>query len=97
MNLFSQPGFVMGILFSVTYASLYHLWKGHTLGLLLVAFLMAGIGFGLGQGLGLITQFQPLQMGQLYLLESSLGAWAALFILHIFRVPPMDTDELTEL
>jgi len=87
MNLFLQPAFVMGILFSMTYASLYHLWKGQTLGLLIVALIMAGIGFAMGQGLGLITQFKLAQMGQLYLLEASLGAWVALFILHIFRVP----------
>jgi len=89
MNLFLQPAFVMGMLFSVTYASLYHLWKGQTVGLLIVALIMAGIGFSIGQGIGLVTQFEYAQMGQLYLLEASLGAWGALFVLHIFRVPEL--------
>lgn len=70
-----SPALVLGALFCLGYAALLHLWMGRNLRDLLLGLLMAAMGFGFGQVLGLFLQTPILQLGQLHLLEASLGAW----------------------
>lgn len=77
-----SPAFALGLICSVGYGVLYHLWSGRTFIDLLVALSVALIGFGSGQLLGLFTQTTWLQIGQLHLVEATLGAWCALLVMH---------------
>jgi hypothetical protein len=79
MSNWLSPALLLGILLSVGYASLFHLWRGRHLGDLLLALPIAAIGFSAGQLIGLVAQTSLLQVGQLHLLEASIGAWLALF------------------
>lgn len=77
------PALVLGSLFCVGYAALLHLWVGRNLRDLLLTLLMAALGFGFGQAIGLFTQMPLLQMGQLHLLEASVGAWLLMVVARL--------------
>lgn len=80
-----SPALVLGLLLSIGYASLYHLCWGRGLTDLLVALPTAVLGFGAGQFLGLLTNTPLLQVGQLHLLEATLGAWCALWLVRLMQ------------
>lgn len=80
-----SPAFVLGLLLSIGYASLYHLLWGRGVTELLMALPTAVVGFGAGQLLGLLTKTPVLQIGQLHLLEATLGAWCALLLVRVMQ------------
>jgi len=69
----------MSLLLCVGYASLYHLWGGRSLWELGLFFVLALIGFAAGQALGVLLSMDLVRVGQLHVLEASIGAWLALF------------------
>ena len=73
-----SPPLVLGLLVSIGYASLYHLWGGRNVRDLLLYLVAAGFGFIIGQTIGVITKIDLLQIGQIHMLEASIGAWCAL-------------------
>lgn len=85
MSSWLSPALLLGLLFSVGYAALYHLWSGRHWGDLALALPVALLGFGLGQFVGLFSQAPLLQIGQLHLLEASLGAWGALLAVRVLQ------------
>ncbi len=78
MPVLLSPPLVLGLLVSIGYASLYHLWGGHSIRDLLLYLVAAGFGFIVGQTVGVITKIDLLQIGQVHMLEASIGAWLAL-------------------
>ncbi|GIV80502.1 MAG: hypothetical protein KatS3mg050_4896 [Litorilinea sp.] len=78
MGLMVPPSLLLAALIAVGYASLFHLWGGRSVRDLLLYVVAAGVGFALGQLLGLATQVSFFQIGQLHLVEASIGAWLAL-------------------
>jgi len=77
------PAFVLGSLFCLGYAALLHLWVGRNLHDLLLSLLMAAIGFSFGQVIGLLIQTPLFQIGQLHLLEASVGAWLLMVVARL--------------
>lgn len=73
-----SPPLVLGLLVSIGYASLYHLWGGRSVRDLLLYLVAAGFGFIVGQTVGVITKIDLLQIGQVHMLEASIGAWLVL-------------------
>lgn len=69
------PALVLGSLCCLGYAALLHLWLGRNGRDLWISLLMACMGFGFGQAIGLLTAAPLWQIGQLHLLEATLGAW----------------------
>ncbi len=88
MSAFLNPSLVLGILLSLGYASLFHLWTGRNLRDLFVFVLAALVGFAAGQWSGRRLELGLLHLGQLYLLEASVGAWLALFLARLMEAPP---------
>jgi hypothetical protein len=80
-----SPAFALGLVFSVGYGALYHLWSGRNFSDLLIALSAAIIGFGGGQLLGFFTQTAWLQIGQLHLVEATLGSCCALLLMHFLQ------------
>jgi hypothetical protein len=72
------PALLLGILLSVAYASLLHLWKGRSLRDLLLYLVAAAVGFAVGQLLGVLLQIPLPQIGQVHVVEASIFAWLAL-------------------
>lgn len=77
------PALLLGVLFCVGYAALVHLWVGRHLRDLLITLVMSCIGFGFGQVVGLFIQSPLLEMGQLHLLEASIGAWVLMLVARL--------------
>lgn len=79
----SMLALILGLLFSIVYASLYHLWIGRSGRELLILLLMSLIGFVLGHAIGAFLQIELLRIGQLYALEGSIGAWLTMIGGHL--------------
>jgi hypothetical protein len=78
MLAFVPPALLLGILLSVAYAGLLHLWKGRSLRDLLLYLVASAIGFAVGQLLGLLLQIPLPRMGQVHIIEATIFAWVAL-------------------
>ncbi|MEZ4709652.1 MAG: hypothetical protein R3A44_20755 [Caldilineaceae bacterium] len=79
-----SPPLILGALLSIFYASLYHVWGGHGLRDLIIYLIAAGCGLALGQGACAIMQLGLFEIGHLCVVEASIGAWLALFIVRLF-------------
>lgn len=75
MSTSALPAFVLGSLFCIGYAALLQLCAGRHGRDLWLSLFMGAMGFGFGQTIGLFTAAPFLQIGQLHLVEASLGAW----------------------
>jgi uncharacterized membrane protein YeaQ/YmgE (transglycosylase-associated protein family) len=90
MNALLNPSLLLGLLLSIGYAALFHLWTGRTLRDLSLYLLASLVGFGLGQWAGQSAGLSLFRIGQLYILETAVGAFLLLFIvrtLHPERSP----------
>ena len=83
MSTSALPALVLGGLFCIGYAALLHLWVGRHARDLLLSLLMAVMGFGFGQVIGFFTEAPLLQIGQLHLLEASVGAWVLMSVARL--------------
>lgn len=81
----SLPPLLLGICFWLLYVALLHLWRGRSFHDLIMMLVMGGIGFGFGQVIGSFTAATFLRIGELHLLEASLGAWLLLGIVGIIE------------
>ena len=75
---------LLGILFSIGYASLYHLWIGRSGRDLILLILMSFVGFGIGHAIGTLLQIELFQIGQLHIVEGSIGSWLAMVGVKLF-------------
>jgi hypothetical protein len=77
MNTGLTPSFLLGALLCLGYASIFHLWRGRGVRDLLLAVPVAALGFGVGHLLSATTT-SFLDIGQLQVVEGTIGAWLAL-------------------
>lgn len=75
-----SPPLVLSVALVLGYGSLFHLWQGRTYRDLIIYIVAAGLGFGLGQVVGLLLNSQWFRIGQVHIAEASLLAWFALLI-----------------
>lgn len=73
-----SPALVLGLLLSIGYASLLHVWSGRNLRDLLVYCVAGLLGFAVGQFFGEVWGNDPLQIGQTNAVSGSVGAWILL-------------------
>jgi hypothetical protein len=81
------PALLVGTLLVIAYAGAFHLWLGRTTGDLVIYLVAAGIGFGAGQALGVLTSIPLMEIGQLHTLEATIGAVVALALVYLLRQP----------
>ena len=76
---FPSPALVLSLVLASLYAAVFHLLWAPRQGKLLVYWLAALIGFGLGQ---ILAAFSPLRImiGHIYIIEATLVSWAALIV-----------------
>ncbi len=75
-----SPGIVLSVLLSVGYASLFHLWGGRNLRDLGIFLIVALVGFGAGQVIGIFTDINLLRIGPVHALEATIVAWLGLIL-----------------
>ena len=80
-----NPTFLIAVLLTIGYASLFHLWTGRTLHDLLVYLAAAGVGVAVGQWIGSALALDFLRIGQLHTLEVTIGAFLSLLIVRTFE------------
>lgn len=87
MSALLSPGLLLGLLVSVGYAALFHLWRGRGLRDLILFIVASVLGFGVGQFVGAFTQLPWLQIGEVHMVEATVGSWLALAVLTLARTP----------
>ena len=83
-----SPAFVLSAILAAAYGCGFHLWVGKTpleLGLYLVA---SGLGFASGQIVGDRTGCEWLMLGQVHLLEATIGSMTLLLLARWLRIRP---------
>ena len=83
--MFQSPPMVFSLLLASAYAAAFQLWQGRNLGDLLAFWLAAVLGFATGQLSGLIYGVVPWTIGQVHIVEATLGAGLALAIAKWLR------------
>jgi len=78
--LFPSPSLVLSVLKASIYALLSHLIWGGGVAELALYWAIGSLGFGLGQALSRLLPFEALTIGDVHLLEGTLGCWFLLFI-----------------
>ena len=86
LDLLLSPALLLSLVIALIYAALFHLWQGRTLRDLGVFALAAVVGFAAGQGVGQLTHFEWLVVGQVHMVEGSLFSWMALLIANRLKV-----------
>jgi len=75
-----SPALLLGFILSTIYAALFHLWGGRTVRDLLLYWIAAMVGFAIGHAVGVFTRIPLLEIGQLHVLEGSIGAFIGLIV-----------------
>lgn len=84
---FVAPSLLLSLLLSIAYASLFHLWRGRSLRDYVVFLFAALAGFGAGQLLGALIRLPMLQIGEIHLIEATVGALLGLTIAAMLVAP----------
>lgn len=79
------PALVFSLLWASACAAAFSLWRGRGLGDLLAFWLAAVIGFGAGQLAGQWLDAVPWTIGQVHIIEGTLGALFCLVIVGWLR------------
>ncbi len=87
-----HPGLLLALLLSVGYASLYHLWGGRDARDLLIDLLAAMVGFALGHSLSALLGLDVWRIGQVRVIEGTVGAWLALTLVYLLQRKQAITD-----
>ncbi len=85
MSTIFPPALLLGLLLSVGYAGLFHLWGGHGIGDLLLYLFVAMLGFMAGHWLAKFLPIPLPQIGELHIVAASLGAWVGLLLVYLIR------------
>ena len=87
MSLIS-PGLALSVLLATAIGAVFHLWRGGGYGMLVRYLLAAWGGFALGQLAGWLGGWEWAMVGQVHLLEGTLGSGLVLVIVHWLTASP---------
>jgi hypothetical protein len=87
MSALISPGLLLSVILCIAYASVFHFWRGRTLRDFAMYTVAAALGFGAGQLVGMFTRISWLQIGEVHVVEATLGAWLAMAALHLALTP----------
>jgi hypothetical protein len=78
--MFSLPLLILSLVVATLYAAAFHLLRGRSGRQLLVTWVAAVVGFGVGQALATLLSWRDLQIGELHLLTASAVSWLFMFL-----------------
>lgn len=84
--MFSSPVFLIGSALATFWAAIFHLLLGKKWADLVLYWFIGLIGFAVGQAMADILQLGWLLVGQLHLIESTLGCWIAMLVARWLKV-----------
>lgn len=80
------PALIISMLLALAYAAAFHLWKGRNLKDLLVFWLASILGFAAGQLVGQILDPVLWTLGQVHIVEATLGAFLFMALTRWLRL-----------
>lgn len=80
MHLLSSPVFLLGSTFATLWAAMFHLLIGRKWADLVLYWFIGLIGFGVGQAMADALGLRWLLVGQLHVVEGTLGCWIAMIV-----------------
>ncbi len=83
-----SPGFAISVLLATAYGAAFHLLRGGGHGMLARYLLAAWGGFALGQAVGWLIGWQVLMLGQVHVVEGTLGSGILLLLIHWLTAQP---------
>ena len=83
------PALILSTLLSLLWATLWFAWRGRGWRDWLIDVLVALLGFGIGQMLGVALNLPVPAIGGVRVVEGTLGAWLALWIAERLRKRPV--------
>jgi hypothetical protein len=87
MSLIS-PGLALSAILATAYGAAFHLWRGGGYGMLVRYLLAAWGGFALGQVVGWLGGWEFAMVGQVHIVEGTLGSGLLMMIVHWLRASP---------
>lgn len=78
MITFFPPGVLLGLLLSVLYAGVFHIWGGSSLRDLVIYLIAATVGFAVGQVIALLIELPVPHIGQVAVIEATVFSWLAM-------------------
>jgi len=89
MSLIS-PGLALSALVATAYGAAFHLWRGGGFGVLLRYLVAAWAGFAAGQVVGWLGGWEFLMLGQVHVLEGTLGSVALMVMMSWLAASPSE-------
>lgn len=83
-----SPGLALSVLIATAYGAAFHLWRGGGFGVLLRYLVAAWAGFATGQAVGWLAGWEFLMLGQVHMLEGTLGSVVLLFMMSWLAASP---------
>ena len=83
-----SPGLALSVLLATAFGAAFHLWRGGGYSMLVRYLLAAWGGFALGQLAGWLGGWEWAMVGQVHLLEGTLGSGLVLVIVHWLTASP---------
>jgi hypothetical protein len=87
MSLIS-PGLALSALVATAYGAAFHLWRGGGFGVLLRYLIAAWAGFAAGQVVGWLAGWEFLMLGQVHMLEGTLGSIVLMLMMSWLGASP---------
>ncbi|MBM3189067.1 MAG: hypothetical protein FJZ90_10140 [Chloroflexi bacterium] len=84
--MFSSPIFLLGSTLATAWAALFHLLLGKHWTDLILYWFIGLIGFAVGQAMADILGLRFFLLGQVHLLEATLGCWTAMLVARWLQV-----------
>ena len=89
MSLIS-PGLAISALVATAYGAAFHLWRGGGFGVLLRYLIAAWAGFAAGQVVGWLGGWEFLMLGQVHVLEGTLGSVVLMVMMSWLAASPSE-------
>jgi hypothetical protein len=83
-----SPALVLSAILAAMYACAFHFWLGKSLQELILYLAASGLGFALGQIVGDRIGAEWLMVGQVHLLEATIGSIVLLLLARWLRIRP---------
>lgn len=79
------PAAVLSLIIGGIYSALFHLMYGRTLKDLAIFSIAGIVGFGVGQAIAVIFDWQFFSIGTLHIFEATAMCWLALYLIRWIR------------
>ena len=84
--MFSSPALLLSLVVATLYAAAFHLLRGKSGKQLLITWLAALVGFGVGQVLATLLSLGDPLIGELHMVAASVMSWLFMFLARNIRL-----------